>query len=126
MQYKALIKKIWSEVYDPKLDVRAVVEKYFHADYGECINGATMKRSEYIDHVIAQREGMTVSDISYKHLVESGNEAFGIYYPIGISKEGKEIKAEVVGYFKFEGSQILNIHGQVRFISGDKQAADMS
>jgi len=39
-----------------------------------------------------------------------------------VSVEGESVEAEVIAYFKFEGDQILNIHGQVRLISGDKQA----
>lgn len=125
MKYVELIKKTWADIYDPDLDVEAVVRKYFHVDYEQCINGVIMRRAAYIDHVIAQRAGMTIDNISYDHLVESGNEAFGVYYPSGIGVDGSEIKAEVVAYYKFEGSQILHIHGQVRFISGDKKVADM-
>ncbi len=80
MRYVELLKKTWSDIYNPELDPSEVVEQYFHVEYEQCINGVSMRRADYVDHVIAQRNSMSVIKIIYKHMMESGNEVFGVYY----------------------------------------------
>ncbi|WP_019215423.1 hypothetical protein [Legionella tunisiensis] len=97
----------------------------FHKEYEQCINGVSMNRTEYIQHVLAQRQMVTIDTIDYKHVLEQGNELFAIYYPIGRNKKGLPLEAEVIAYFHFENQQLYRIHGQVRLIKGDLTDVDM-
>jgi hypothetical protein len=126
MQKIALLKDIWNALYDPKIPVSATIEKFFHRDYEQCINGVFMKKAQYIQHVIEQRESMTLDSIDYKHHIEQSDELFALYYPKGRNKNGLPIEAEVIAYFCFAEQQILRIHGQVRLITGDYADADMT
>ncbi len=119
------LKNIWSLVYDPKKDVKSVIEEYFHPDYEQCINGVIMSRYEYINHVIEQKKGMVVEHIEYKHYLENAQELFAVYYAKGKSAQGADIEAEIISYFLFQGKQILKIHGQVRLIKGEYSDVDM-
>lgn len=74
------LKNIWTVVYDPKNDVTAVIEEFFHPDYEQCINGVIMSRPEYIDHVMAQKKNMVIEHIEYVHYLEKGEELFALYY----------------------------------------------
>lgn len=125
MAYMALLKKIWQALYDPKENVAEIIEKYFHSEYEQCINGVAMKRSEYIQHVLAQRQSMVVNSIEYKNFLEQGDELFAIYYPKGKSLNNTPMEAEVIAYFCFKDQKILKIHGQVRLITGNLADADM-
>lgn len=125
MPYIDLLKNIWNFIYDPEADVIEKIEEFFHQDYEQCINGVSMNRTEYIQHVLAQRQNMTISTIDYKHVLEKGNELFAIYYPIGRNKHGFPLEAEVIAYFHFENRQLFRIHGQVRLIKGDLPDVDM-
>lgn len=69
-----LMKKIWEEVYDPDLDTTLIIEKYFHPDFEQCINGTIMRRSQYINHVIAQKFNFILERIDYKENLEKKNE----------------------------------------------------
>jgi hypothetical protein len=82
-----LLKEIWDCLYHPTTDVTATIEKYFHSDYEQCINGHTLNRAEYIQHVLAQRETMFIDAIDYKQVLEQGSELFAIYYPSGKNKK---------------------------------------
>jgi hypothetical protein len=119
------IKSMWSAVYDPNADVASVIEKYFHPEYEQCINGVMMSRPEYIDHVMAQKQNMVVSHIDYLCHLENGDELFAIYRPKGKSIEGSDIEAEVISYFQFREGQVIKIHGQVRLIKGSYSDVDM-
>ncbi len=125
MNYIDRLKNIWSVIYDPKKDVAAVIEEFFHPDYEQSINGVIMSRSEYINHVIAQKKNMVIEHIEYKHHLENGDELFAIYCVKGRDSEGSDIEAEVISYFKFQNKQILKIHGQVRLIKGEYSDVDM-
>ncbi len=126
MIYTELLKNIWDSLYDPKMDVIKTVEKFFHQDYEQCINGVSMNRNEYIHHVLEQKKNMTINSIDYQHVLEKGNELFAIYYPRGKNTNNLPIEAEVVAYFHFEKQQIIRIHGLVRLIKGDLADVDMN
>lgn len=125
MSNSELLKNIWLSIYDPEIDITDTIEKFFHPDYEQCINGVKMNRQEYIQHVAEQRKNMTINSIHYKHILEKENELFSIYYPVGKNKQGDYIEAEVIAYFCFDDKKIIEIHGQVRFIEGDASDADM-
>lgn len=125
MGYIELLKCIWDSIYDPNRDVIATINKYFHPEYEQCINGVTMNRDNYIAHVIEQKQNMKINKIKYKHSVERGNEVFALYYPEGVNQNNSAIEAEVIAYFQFEEQQLLKIHGQVRLIKGNLSDVDM-
>lgn len=125
MAYIDLLKTIWNLIYDPEIDAIETIEKFFHQDYEQCINGVSMNRSEYIHHVLAQKQNITIDTIDYKHVLEKENEVFAIYYPKGKNINNLSIEGEVIAYFRFEGQQIFRIHGQVRLITGDLADVDM-
>lgn len=125
MDKTQIIKKMWEAVYDPEQDTRAVIEAYFHPDYTQCINGVTLTRAKYIDHVIAQKENMSLTHMAYVHIMEKGDEVFALYRPFALAHDGSQIEAEVISHFLFKDNQILNIHGQVRLITGDYAHVDM-
>lgn len=125
MTYTHLLKNIWNSIYDPKIEVISIVEKFFHQDYEQCINGVSMNRDKYIDHVVEQRKNMTIDTIDYKHILEKEDELFAIYYPRGRNKNNLPIEAEVIAYFRFKNQKIFRIHGQVQLIKGDLVDVDM-
>ena len=66
-------------IYNPQLDAAETIEKLYHPNYEQCINGVHMNRIEYIQHVIAQRQNMTIDRFDYQHFLEKGNELFALY-----------------------------------------------
>lgn len=120
-----LLKNIADSIYNPQLDVVETIEKLYHPNYEQCINGVHMNRTEYIQHVIAQRQNMIIDRFDYQHFLEKGNELFAIYYVKGKNLKNLPVEAEVIAYFLFESQQVLRIHGQVRLIKGDLSDVDM-
>ena len=126
MNHMERLKNIWQSVYDNSSEVVSVIENFFDPDYEQCINGITMLRTEYINHVIVQKQNMIIERIDYKYIIEKGDELFAVYYPKGKNLAGLSIKAEVIAYFKFKNDRIFRIHGQVRLIDGDLSDVDMN
>jgi len=120
-----LLKNIWNSIYDPKIDAIETIERFFHPNYEQCINGVSMNRTQYVQHVLEQKQTMMIDTIDYKHVLEKGNELFAIYYPKGRNINNLPIEAEVIAYFAFKNKQLLRIHGQVRLIKGDLADVDM-
>ena len=125
MSYSNLIKRIWRDIYAPNADIIQTVDQYFHEDYEQSINGISMKRTEYIEHVLEQKKAMTIEKIEYKHIIEKENQLFALYYPRGRNTNNQELEAEVIAYFCFIKSKLISIHGQVRLIKGDVTDVDM-
>lgn len=125
MTYTTLLKNIWNSIYDPNIDVNETMEKFFHSDYEQCINGILLKRKDYIHHVCEQKKNMTIDAIDYKHVLEKENELFAIYYPRGRNTKNLPVEGEVIAYFHFENHKLLKIHGQVRLLKGDLADVDM-
>ena len=125
MIYTELLKNIWNTLYDPQKDVIETVEKYFHPNYEQCINGVILNRDGYIPHVLEQKKNVTIDAIDYKYIMEKENELFAIYYPRGKNLNNLPIEAEVIAYFQFEKQQVIKIHGQVRLIKGNLAEVDI-
>jgi hypothetical protein len=125
MTYTNLLKHIWQAVYDPNVDTSTIIKQYFHPDYEQCINGVSLRRDEYIQHVLAQKQNMTITSVDYKQVLEKENQLFALYYAKGKNTSYQPIEAEVIAYFLFQNEQIFRIHGQVRLIKGDANDVDM-
>lgn len=125
MIYTELLKNVWNTLYDPKIEVSKTIEKFFHQDYEQCINGISMNCNEYVQHVIEQRKNITIDVIDYKHILEKKKELFAVYYTRGKNVNNLPIEAEVIAYFRFENQKIIRIHGLVRLIKGDLADVDM-
>lgn len=125
MNYTELVKNTWHSLYDPQTNVIEAIEKFFHRDYEQCINGVTLNRTEYIHHVVEQKKNMMIDTIDYKQILEKENELFAIYYPRGKNINNLPLEAEVIAYFRFENQKIFRIHGLVRLIKGDLSDVDM-
>lgn len=120
-----LLKQIWYTLYAPESNIAEIIDRYFDDKYMQCINGVTMNRAEYTDHVIKQKETMIIDTIHYEHFLERDNELFALCYPRGHSVDNQPIEAEVIVYCVFKHDKLLNIQGHVRLIQGDAQDADM-
>lgn len=119
------IQKVWADVYNPDLDTESTIRQHFSPSYSQEINGVQLTLEPYIEHVVTQKKSMSMSSIDYKSHIEVDNVVFSIYYPKAIDDDGTEIIAEVIAKFEFIGDQISNIHGQVRFLSGNHKKLDM-
>lgn len=126
MIYTELLKNVWKLLYDPHENVIEIIDKFFHHDYRQCINGVELNRNEYINHVIEQRKNMIIDVIDYKHILEKNDELFAMYYPKGKNVDNHPIEAEVIAYVRFKDEKIFRIHGLVRLIKGDLADADMN
>jgi hypothetical protein len=125
MNYTELLKNTWTSLYDTQTNVIDTIDKFFHKDYEQCINGVNMNRTEYIHHAIEQKKNMMIGTIDYKQILEKENELFAIYYPKGKNINNLPLEAEVIAYFRFENQKIFRIHGLVRLIKGDLSDVDM-
>lgn len=126
MQNENLLKQICDAIYDPKKDAIETINKFFHKDYEQCINGVYMNRAEYIQHVLEQRKTLIVDHFDFRHIIEKNNELFALYYVIGTNIQHHPLEGEVIAYFRFENEQVLRIHGQVRLLKGELADVDMN
>ncbi|MDF1827562.1 MAG: hypothetical protein P1U39_04735 [Legionellaceae bacterium] len=120
-----LIKKIWADVYNPNLDTEKTIREYFSPNYTQEINGVHLSLTPYIEHVVTQKQSMSMKSIDYLSHLEDRDRLFAIYIPKAIDDEGNKILAEVIAKFVFDNNKINHIHGQVRFLSGSSQKLDM-
>ena len=125
MENIKFIKRVWEDVYNLKLDTKQTIEKYFHPNFEQCINGVVIKRPEYITHVTAQKENFILNSIDYQESLEKKDEIFTAYYIKGKNKENIPIEAEVIIYAKLLASQILKVHGLVILTQGNEKEVDI-
>lgn len=116
---------LWNVLYDKHQDATSLVTEFFHKDYMQSINGVTMNRDEYLNHVIEQRK--TIASIGFtdkKHMIQE-DALFMIYDAKGKNVEGNDIAAEIITYVEFKDEKIFKIHGQVHLSKGNLSDIDM-
>lgn len=126
MNHLEYIFQIWDNLYDKDQNTKSVIEKFFHNDYTQCINGIVMNRSEYIDHVIEQKKNIKSMEFKCKNYLSQSNELFIIYNAKGKNIQDNAIEAEVISYFEFKDTKVLKIHGQVHLLTGNPSDVDMN
>lgn len=117
---------IWKVLYDKNQDPKAAIEDFFHEDYTQIINGVTLNRSEYINHVIEQRKNITQMEFECKIHMAQKDKLFILYNAQGKNIQGDEIIAEIISYFELKDQKIFKIHGQVHLSKGNPTDVDMS
>lgn len=119
------ISKVWDALYDKQNAVEQVVERFFHPEYKQCINGVELNRDEYVAHVSEQRRNLDSVTFRYEEHLSDANKLFAIYYVNGKNASGNDLDAEVIAHFEFMDDMVYRIHGQVRVMHGDPADADM-
>jgi len=121
-----LIFHIWELLYDKNQNPKYVIEKFFHEDYTQSINGVVMNRSEYVNHVIEQRKSIVSMIFECKKYMAELDKLFILYNAQGKNLQGYAISAEIIGYFEFKDKKVSKIHGQVHLSQGNPSDVDMS
>ena len=117
---------IWKVLYAKDQDPKLVIEEFFHENYTQSINGIILNRSEYINHVIEQRNNIQTMDFECKIHMSQHDKLFILYDAKGINTQGDKIIAEVISYFEFKDEKIFAVHGQVHVLKGNPSDFDMS
>jgi len=125
MNYFEHVLNIWDALYDKSQNTKDAIEKYFHDDYTQCINGVVMNRLEYIDHVSEQKKHIESMKFECQKYLAQSDQIFMLYNAKGRNTQGEDIEAEVISYFEFKDKKIVQIHGQVRLIKGIPSDVDM-
>jgi hypothetical protein len=125
MTYSTLLKNIWNSIYTQNTNTSNSIKQFFHPNYEQRINGIVLDREQYIQHVIEQKNNITINSIDYKKILEKENELFAIYYAKGNNKNNAPFEAEIILYARFEDQKIIKMHGQVRLITGSYSDMDM-
>jgi len=116
---------MYNRLYDKYQDARQVVEKFFHEHYVQSVNGLTMSRGEYISHVLEQRNNLSSMKFECQEHLAQDNKIFMIYSANGISTQGEQIEAEVIGFFEFKDKKVIKSCCQVHLIQGKPSDVDM-
>ena len=117
---------VWGELYNPNNDAQSVIERFFHEDYTQCINGVNMDRLQYINHAAEQKKNLEEMEFFCKDSLVQGNKLFVIYDVKGKSiNDDDPVEAEVIASYEFKDDKILNIHGQVHLSQGKSADVDM-
>ncbi len=126
MSYLEKIFHIWDILYDKNQDPKVAIEEFFHKDYNQTINGLSLNRAEYINHIIEQRKTIESMEFKLKNHMLQDDKLFIIYNARGKNIEGNDIEAEIIAYFEFKNEKLFKIHGQVHLIKGNSSDIDMS
>ena len=116
---------IWQALYAKDQDPKLVIEEFFHEEYTQSINSTILNRSEYIIHVMEQRNNIQNMEFECKIHISQNNKLFIIYDAKGTNTQGDEILAEAISYFEFKDQKIFKIHGQVLLLKGNPLDVDM-
>ena len=117
---------IWKVLYAKDQDPKLVIEEFFHENYTQSINGIILNRSEYINHVVEQRNNIQTMDFECKIHMSQHDKLFILYDAKGINTQGDKIIVEVISYFEFKDEKIFAVHGQVHILKGNPSDFDMS
>lgn len=122
---KALLKEMFTEIFENDAFDLALTHKHFHPDYQQLVDGKSIDRDGFIDHMKALKAAVTNVKITFKHLVAEGNAVYSLHYAEGTKADGKTVKAQVNAYFEFEGDQLILCDELTHMIEGEEADRDL-
>lgn len=122
---KNLLKKIFADVFEsPDFDFK-VIQKHFHPDYTQCVDGKTLHFDQFVEHMKALKASIKEVKVSFEHLIAEDNSVCSIHYPEGVKSNGQRIKAKVIALFKFKDLQLIFCDELTQLIVGEKEDRDL-
>lgn len=122
---KALLQEMFKSVFEKDEFDLALVHKYFHSDYEQFVDGKSLNRDDFIEHMKALKSALKDVSITFKHLVAEGNAVYSLHIAEGTKPDGRRIKAQVNAYFQFEGNQLIFCDELTHMIEGEEADRDL-
>lgn len=122
---KAQLKTIFHSVFQSNEFDQAVIERYFHPDYTQDVNGEALNYSQFIDHIRTLKKTLSNIHIDFRHLVEEGDQVTSVHFASGTKSNGKNIKAKVIAYFRFKDNKIIYCNELTQLIEGETSDKDL-
>ncbi len=122
---KQLIQSIFADIFEkPGFDL-ALIEKHFHPDYQQWVNGESLDFNGFVDHMKALKSALKTVKITFEHLVEEGDRVCSIHYPQAEKNDGSHMKGKVIAFFKFSGDQLIACDELTHLLEGTDEDRDL-
>lgn len=122
---KQLIQQIFSDIFESSGYKQAEIEKHFHPDYQQHVDGKVLNFESFSAHIKALKDVIVSTKVHFEHILEEGNRVSTIHHIEARKKDGSEVKAYVMAYFEFEGDQLILCKELTRITQGSKEDADL-
>ncbi|OQY11679.1 MAG: hypothetical protein B6I31_04450 [Desulfobacteraceae bacterium 4572_19] len=123
---KDTLKSLLENIYQPQVDPEEYIQKFVSTDYIQIVDGHHINYSDFIAHIIKQRQVIKDVSFDFRYLIEENNYVASLHR-IHATKidTNKKIIAEVHAFFQFKEGILRSCNERTKVIQGSTEDEDL-
>ncbi len=123
---KDTLKSLLENIYQPQVDPEEYIQKFVSTDYIQIVDGHHINYSDFIAHIIKQRQVIKDVSFDFLYLVEENNCVASLHrvHATKIDTD-KKIISEVHAFFQFKEGLLISCNERTKIIQGSTEDEDL-
>ena len=123
---KDTLRSLFENVYQPQVDPEKYIQKFVSTDYIQIVDGHHINYSDFVAHIIKQRQ--VIKDVSFNFicLIEENNCVASLHRVHATKiEDNKRTIAEVHAFFQFKEGMLMSCNERTKTIQGSPEDEDL-
>ena len=120
-----IIKEAFKNVLESNIYNRELVNKYFHADYKQYVDGKKIDHTQFHEHIEAQKEVASKLSTSFKSIIQQENIVFSNHIVKVTKKDNTYVTTHVIAEFRLKDNMIYYCDELTHMIEGSEYDKDL-
>ncbi|HJO94793.1 MAG TPA: hypothetical protein QF753_15450 [Victivallales bacterium] len=123
---KDILKSLFKNVYQPQVAPEKYIQKFVSTDYIQIVDGHQINYSDFVSHIIKQRQIIKDVFFNFIYLVEE-DDCVASLHRVHATKidDNKKIIAEVYAFFQFKEGMLISCNERTKIIQGSSEDKDL-
>lgn len=97
------------------------INKYFHEDYVQLVDGEKLNRDDFVRHIKALHNSEKNITVEFKHMLAEANKVATVHTATGTKEDGQQVVAKVIALFIFKDGRIIMCDELTSIIEGTEE-----
>lgn len=125
MSLSQLAQRIFKDMFEKETFDLSLVQKYFHPEYIQHVDGKTINYDQFIQHIQALKAAVKQVKIVFEQLVTEGQTVCSNHYAHVTKADGSQSKTKVIAFLTFKDNQLIRCDELTHLLQGDAEDKDL-
>ncbi len=123
---KDSLKSLFENIYQPQVDPEAYIRKVVSTRYMQIVDGHQIDYSDFVAHIIKQRQVIKDVSLDFIYLVEEGDCVASLHRVHATKcEDNKKVIYEVHAFFEFRNGILISCNERTKNLQGTPEDEDL-
>ena len=114
-----IIKESFKNVLESKTFDQELVDKYFHSNYIQFVDGNKIEFDQFLEHIKTQKKIIKEISTTFKTIIQDGNTVFSNHVVNILKTNNTSVTTHVIAEFRLKNNKIHYCDELTHMIKGD-------